>query len=201
MTSSKKQDTSAVEFFAELTRTLDMGLTLKKLGMAEEEARVLLEGVVSRLTPVTPQPGKAAKAGGRGVSADSVVAYVDGGSRGNPGKAGAGAVVLDRDGNVISRRKKALGIATNNVAEYSSLVMALKEARSLGAKAVEVFADSELMVKQVNGVYKVRSEGLKPLYNEVKRLQRGFEAFKISHIPRDKNKDADALANEAMDGL
>lgn len=128
------------------------------------------------------------------------VINVDGASRGNPGEAGAGAVIKDSEGGVVKRLKKYLGTTTNNMAEYQALVMALEAARSLKLESVRVLADSELMVKQMNGVYRVKSEDLKPLYEKARGLAGGFKSFKIVHVYREANKDADNLANEAIDG-
>ena len=126
--------------------------------------------------------------------------YVDGASRGNPGMAGAGAAIKAKDGPVLKKLKKYLGVVTNNVAEYSALVMALDSARSLGVKEVRVFADSELVVKQIKGEYRVKSVDLKPLYMEAMHLIESFNRFEIRHVPREKNAEADKLANEAIDG-
>ncbi|TAN61860.1 ribonuclease HI family protein [bacterium] len=124
---------------------------------------------------------------------------VDGASRGNPGRAGAGAVIKDLDGNVIRELKEYLGIATNNTAEYKALLLALTAVTEMGIKNVKVFADSELMVKQLNGAYKVKSEDLKPLYMKAIALSKGFDSFEISHVYRENNSLADSLANEAID--
>lgn len=126
--------------------------------------------------------------------------YTDGGSRGNPGPAGIGLVIYDGlTGEVVYELGDYLGTATNNVAEYTALVRALEIAKDLGAAKVEVFADSELMIKQLNGQYKVKNEGLLPLYQKV-RLQAGkIASCTYTHVPRAKNKRADQLANLAMD--
>jgi len=131
----------------------------------------------------------------------AVTINVDGASKGNPGKAGAGAIIKDRDGNVIKKLRKALGIATNNVAEYEALILGLEEARAMDATDVIVHADSELMVKQINGEYRVKSEGLIPLYSKAVTLKDTFRKFKISHVDREKNSEADRLANEAIDAV
>lgn len=126
--------------------------------------------------------------------------YTDGGSRGNPGPAGIGLVIYDGlTGEVVYELGDYLGTATNNVAEYTALVRALEIAKDLGAAKVEVFADSELMIKQLKGQYKVKNEGLIPLYQKV-RFQAGkIASCSYTHIPRAKNKRADQLANLAMD--
>ncbi|MBI5886630.1 MAG: ribonuclease HI family protein [Deltaproteobacteria bacterium] len=124
---------------------------------------------------------------------------VDGASRGNPGLAGAGAVIRDRDGTVVKKLKKFLGSVTNNVAEYQALIMALEAATHLGLTDVRIYADSELMVKQINGVYKVKSVDLKPLYDKAMLLIKRLPSVKLSHIMREENSLADAMANEAID--
>ncbi|RJP55357.1 MAG: reverse transcriptase-like protein [Deltaproteobacteria bacterium] len=125
--------------------------------------------------------------------------YTDGASRGNPGEAGAGAVILDKEGNVISEFKKYLGKNTNNVAEYRALILGLTEALKLKGTRVHIFSDSELMVRQLNGTYAVKNKGLMVLYNEVNDLLKKFVWYDIKYINREKNKHADRLANEAID--
>lgn len=125
--------------------------------------------------------------------------YVDGASRGNPGDAGIGVLITTKDGRVLKEIGKYLGKTTNNVAEYQALITALKQAKSLAATTVKIFADSELMVKQINGEYKVKSAGLLPLYKEAKALLMEFNRYDIIHIYREKNIEADRLANLAID--
>ncbi len=130
----------------------------------------------------------------------TVVIYVDGGSRGNPGPAAYGVVIEDESGAVLEKLHCFLGRQTNNFAEYSGLVAGLRRAAELRARQVKVRADSELMVRQMRGEYQVRSESLRPLYDEARSLVRGFAQFTIEHVRREKNKLADELANLAMDG-
>jgi ribonuclease HI len=129
------------------------------------------------------------------------VVFADGGSRGNPGPSGCGAVVKSgsSDGEVLASLSKFVGIATNNVAEYTGLLIGLEKALSMGFSEVEVRMDSELIVKQIKGQYRCKNEGLIPLFNEAKRLQRQFKKFNIEHVRREYNKEADLLANQAMD--
>jgi ribonuclease HI len=129
---------------------------------------------------------------------DKVIAYADGGSRGNPGHAGAGAVI-EKDGQCVAQVSEYIGIATNNVAEYTGLVKILEKAKELGYKNIEVRMDSELVVKQMNGLYRVKNEGLKPLFAKAKVLANTFSSFTIVHVRRESNKSADKLANDAMD--
>src|SRR5579871_3539915 len=126
-------------------------------------------------------------------------AHCDGGSRGNPGPAAYGAVIEDPQGRVIARLSEFLGRQTNNFAEYSGLVAVLKWAAGHGVGRLRVVSDSELMVKQMNGQYKVSNPGLRPLWEEGRRLARGLEGFQIAHTLRAGNSEADRLANEAMD--
>ncbi len=125
--------------------------------------------------------------------------YSDGGSRGNPGKSGAGFVLLDEDKQEFVAGKKYLGIATNNVAEYTALILGLEKAQELKITCINCFLDSELIVKQLNGQYKVKHPDMKPLFKKVKNLSESFKSVSFTHIPRNKNKRADELANEAMD--
>jgi ribonuclease HI len=129
---------------------------------------------------------------------DTWTIFTDGGSRGNPGPA-AYAYVIKRPGVADIEGKAYLGSTTNNIAEYTGLVKALEHAKALGAKKLIVNSDSELMVKQMNGQYKVKNEGLRPLFQKASELRRAFELVTIKHIYRDQNSQADALCNEAMD--
>ncbi|PIR26065.1 MAG: ribonuclease H [Deltaproteobacteria bacterium CG_4_10_14_0_2_um_filter_43_8] len=125
--------------------------------------------------------------------------YTDGAARGNPGPAAAGAILFDAEGETLGTVSEYLGETTNNQAEYRALVLALEKAKSLGGKKLKIFADSELMVKQVNGVYRVKHDDLKPLFQKVLQLLDSFETFSLEHVRREKNKDADRLANLALD--
>jgi ribonuclease HI len=126
-------------------------------------------------------------------------AHCDGGSRGNPGPSGYGAVIEDPQGRTVARLGQFLGIQTNNYAEYSGLLAVLQWALENDAKQMRVVSDSELMVKQMKGQYKVASPVLRPLYEEARRLSRQLERFEMRHTLRGGNKEADRLANEAMD--
>jgi ribonuclease HI len=126
-------------------------------------------------------------------------ANVDGGSRGNPGPAAYGVLVRDPRGEIVARLKKYIGKNTNNVAEYFGLIAALDYAQNHGIRSLRVESDSELMVKQMRGQYKVKSEELKPLFERAKKMSQTFEAFRINHVYREQNKEADALVNQALD--
>lgn len=185
-------------FLEELSSTLDVRKTIKKLGISDDQAREILIGLKS--TKVYTQSEKPRENPPKHDSGGAYSINVDGASRGNPGNAGAGAVIKDGDGRIVRKLKKRLGVTTNNVAEYEALIMGLEAARSMGVATVRVFADSELMVKQINGVYKVKSPALTPLYERAKLLTKTFASFKIMHVFREDNAAADALANEALDG-
>jgi ribonuclease HI len=124
--------------------------------------------------------------------------YADGASRGNPGEAGAGMVIMDSNHHVLLEKGTYLGKTTNNVAEYRALILALGEARRLGAQVVKIFLDSELLVRQLKGVYRVKSPNLRVLFEETQRLLQNFNTYDIMHIRRNENSAADRLANQAI---
>ena len=132
-------------------------------------------------------------------SIKEIFVYVDGASRGNPGPAGAGVWIIDADGHCLSKRAEFLGVTTNNVAEYQALLVGLKEAIKLSPARLSVYMDSELVVKQVRGEYRVRSKDLLPLYTQVKKIMQRFSSVSLQYIPRKKNREADRLANHAID--
>jgi len=128
-----------------------------------------------------------------------VYIHCDGASRGNPGEAGIGYIISDSKGDVLEEKWDYLGQATNNVAEYTALVRALQDSIKLGARQVHVYSDSELLVKQIKGEYRVKNPGLAQLFRQVAGLIACFESFSITHIPREENKIADKLANKGID--
>jgi ribonuclease HI len=130
---------------------------------------------------------------------DLLQLHIDGGSRGNPGEAGYGVYVQDAAGADVARLYGYLGVATNNVAEYQGLINGLRFAREHGARRVRVFSDSELIVRQIEGRYRVKHEGLAPLFREANELLRGFAEWSLTHVPRAQNREADKLANRALD--
>jgi probable phosphoglycerate mutase len=147
-------------------------------------------------TPPAATPQKSTKSSS---TYSWINAHCDGGARGNPGPAGYGAVIQDDHGTVLAELSEFLGIRTNNYAEYSGLLACLQYALDHHHPRLRVVSDSELMVKQIQGKYKVNSPDLRPLWQEAKNRIAKLEAFEISHALRHKNKDADRLANEAMD--
>ncbi len=128
-----------------------------------------------------------------------VVVHVDGGARGNPGPAAVAAVVADPDGTVLDECAKTIGTATNNVAEYRAVLLGIERARAVGATEIELVNDSELVARQLQGVYKVKHPAMRPLHLDATRALRDFERWSIRSVPRDENTRADALVNEALD--
>jgi ribonuclease HI len=130
----------------------------------------------------------------------ALIAYADGGSRGNPGKAACAAVVTDTKDAELLRRARTIGKATNNVAEYEGVRLALELCKDLGGSDVTLRLDSELVVRQLEGRYKVKNAALLKLYDDMRVLISGFKSFSVEHIPREQNKLADKLVNAALDG-
>jgi ribonuclease HI len=129
-----------------------------------------------------------------------IYAYFDGGARGNPGPAGYGVHIVDDQGNVLSEQHGSLGVATNNVAEYRGVIAALQWAVEHEVRSLTVRGDSQLIVEQLRGNYKVKNEGLKPLYLQARMLVMQIGDVRFEHVPRELNKDADRLSNLGMDG-
>lgn len=130
---------------------------------------------------------------------DKVIIFTDGGARGNPGPAGIGAVIYDEHKKLIAEISEYLGVATNNQAEYKALIAAFHKAKELGAKELDCYLDSELVVKQLKGEYRVKDKDLALLFLSIHNLSLSFKKIFYTHIPREKNAAADCLANEAMD--
>jgi ribonuclease HI len=173
-----------------LTATLSAfpGMTRDKLGRLLERLAGLGDDAHADAREPTPP-----------VSVPRVRVYSDGAARGNPGLSGAGAVLVEPSGQVVDRIGKFLGTQTNNFAEYMGLLLGLRRARELGVREIEVFADSELMIRQLSGRYQVRSASLRPLYEEAVRLLNEFGRVKLVHVPREMNSAADELSNRAID--
>jgi ribonuclease HI len=125
--------------------------------------------------------------------------HIDGASRGNPGEAGFGVHVTTPEGGLLAELYGYLGPASNNVAEYQALIHGLRYALARGARKVHVFSDSELVVRQMSGAYRVKHPSMVPLHREARALTRHFEEFRLAHVRREQNKDADRLANRALD--
>jgi ribonuclease HI len=191
-----------------LAASLDAGDVLSRFpGLAREQLRGIVREAAGRLpraatrltaTAATPA-ASAAAAGVAGTWPEEVIAHVDGGSRGNPGEAGAGVYFQDRAGAPLQSISRYIGRATNNTAEYQALLIALARAREAGVKHLRVFSDSELLVNQVNGRYRTTVPHLQQFLQEAIRLMREIGRVDVAHVRREMNKEADALANEAMD--
>ena len=129
---------------------------------------------------------------------EKAVIYTDGIAYPNPGRAGIGALIKDERGKTIVTISEAIGYGTNNRAEYSAVIAALEKALSLGIKRVELRSDSELVINQINGRYRVKNAGLKPLHRKVLELRSRLEGFSATHIPRERNREADKLAGKSL---
>ena len=167
------------------------GLTRTTLGQR-------LEALAATLAPET-RPVSAALARTATRDFATLRLYSDGAARGNPGPAGAGAVLVTPEGVTVEQLGKFLGRQTNNVAEYEGVLLGLRRARELGVRSLEVYADSQLMIRQLDGSYKVKNEGLKPLHAEASAMLKGFAKVKLVHIPREENRAADEMSNRAID--
>ena len=135
------------------------------------------------------------------LSINSVIINADGAARGNPGPAAIGVTIKDDKGNLIATISRRIGTATNNQAEYRAIIAGLEKAVKLGTRQVKVFSDSELVVRQLNGRYKIKNTSLRILYEDVVKLTGSLEKFSIHHIPRSRNTEVDHLANHALDHL
>jgi ribonuclease HI len=138
---------------------------------------------------------------GRPPGPAALVVHVDGGARGNPGPAAIGVVVSGPDGAVLDQVAERIGVATNNVAEYRAVIKGAERAAELGARELQIVNDSELVARQLNGVYKVKHPAMRPLYDEARAALSAFQRWSIRSVPRAENAAADELVNEALDGL
>ena len=190
-----------------LAASLDAGEVLSRFpGLARDQLRAIVSDAAGRLPrgASRPAPVPAVNAVSRadaGPAAwpEEVTVHIDGGSRGNPGEAGVGVYFQDRSGAPLQSIARYIGRATNNTAEYQALLVALARAREVGVKHLRVFSDSELLVNQVNGRYRTTVPHLQQFLQEAIRLMREIGRVDVAHVRREQNKEADALANEAMD--
>jgi len=194
-----------------LAASLDAGEVLSRFpGLARDQLRVIVREAAGRLpraatrsTPAPPVkavfPADADADAGAGTWPEEVSVHIDGGSRGNPGEAGVGVYFQDRSGAPLQSIARYIGRATNNTAEYQALLVALARAREAGVRHLRVFSDSELLVNQVNGRYRTTVPHLQQFLQEAIRLMREIGRVDVAHVRREMNKEADALANEAMD--
>ena len=186
-----------VDLLRKVYRHLDRDALLRDCpGLTESEIKAFFRRLAERLGP---RKAAAANAAPEGPPCESVVLYTDGGSRGNPGPAGLGAVLTNRSGTVLAELSVFIGRATNNEAEYRGLIEGLQAARAHGVRDILVRSDSELLIHQINGAYKVKSARLKPLFAEARALLSSFGQWRAEHVRRERNTHADRLANEAMD--
>lgn len=163
-------------------------------GLSPHEAVQAVRAAVEALETPAPVPPKPAM-----TVSGAVRAHIDGASRGNPGPAGIGVLFLGPDGSAFERLHRGIGEATNNVAEYSALLLALERAAALGVTDLEVYSDSELLVRQLQGRYQVKHPALRSLYAAARKRIADFGHFAIHHVPRELNAEADALANLGID--
>jgi ribonuclease HI len=188
------------------------GLKVRKASQVEQAARASAEELESAMndSKAERERKKAERAAAAAREAEEARAeaarppprtrlFTDGAARGNPGPAGAGAVILSPDGHVVAKIGKFLGENTNNYAEYMGLILGLKRARAMGIKELDVYSDSELLVRQLNGEYQVKADNLRPLHEEAKALLGSFSEIKVSHVPREENEAADEMSNRAID--
>lgn len=208
---------SPAEVLRFIAREEPLARTLERFpGVSRDELRGLLEAFadaarrseerqLAEARPAAPARAAAAPAAPRPVHEvpagkhPRLAVYSDGAARGNPGPAGAGAVLLAPDGSLVEELGKYLGINTNNYAEYTGLILGLRRALALGAREVDVRADSELMIKQLQGKYRVKAPNLQPLFEEATALLRRFDRVTLAHVYREQNKLADEMSNRAID--
>jgi len=162
-------------------------------GLSPQEA---LQAVRAAVKALEATPARRPRSG---TPSGAVRVHIDGASRGNPGPAGVGVVFLGPDGAVVERLHQGIGEVTNNVAEYSALLLALDRAAALGLEDLEIYSDSELLVRQLQGRYQVRHPALRPLYARARERICALRRFAIHHVPRELNSEADALANRGID--
>lgn len=184
MSPARARPASRGEIFAALAEGLEISEILHRFGLKREELQALFRETAAYCA---------------NLDAGYWTVYCDGASRGNPGPAGAGAIVVDPSGHLRIEDYKFLGTATNNVAEYQALLLGLEAARRHGAKKIKVLSDSQLMVFQLTGRYRVRNPGLLPLWRQAINALKMFDSCAISHIDRSLNAEADRLANQAID--
>jgi len=179
----------------ELQRGSNLESAVKSAGLDRETVDRFLDSIKAQIpqkAPAKPRPRRK-----KGLC---LTAVSDGASRGNPGQAACAVIITDAGGEELLRRGRRLGVATNNVAEYEGVLLALELAQTLGASELVLKLDSELVVKQLRGEYKIKNASLKPLADRAKGLIESFDHFDIIHVPREQTKDADKLANDELDG-
>jgi ribonuclease HI len=169
----------------------------KNASLKSVEVAMALDAMKALLSE---EPVKKVKEKERKIAKLGLTVFSDGGSRGNPGKSACAAIIYDAEGDELLRRSRKLGVTTNNVAEYEGVILGMQLALDLGATELHLKLDSELVVRQLNEEYKVKSSALKPLYLQAVRLLRSFPKATVSYVPRQENKEADKLVNKTLDG-
>jgi ribonuclease HI len=202
------QRPAPAEVLRAIARLESLDATLAALpGLTLPWTRDLLRAAADALEASSPSvpPGGPSREAGKGLSATlpraprELRVFSDGASRGNPGPAGAGAVLSLPSGEVVERLGLFLGTQTNNHAEYMGAILGLRRAEALGAEEVELVADSQLLIRQLEGHYRVKNAGLRPLYEEARALLLGFRRHTLTHLPREENREADEMSNRAID--
>ncbi|MEA3548641.1 MAG: ribonuclease HI family protein [Thermodesulfobacteriota bacterium] len=198
---SRKNDHLCGDFLRELEKKIPDCLLISYFPYQKpQEIREMLLATADHLAPVEKKSSEDVLQDRQIQTKPGLISiYTDGASRGNPGEAGAGFVIFNEENDEIATGSKYLGQCTNNVAEYQALILGLKEAGKIGNRQISIFLDSQLIVRQIQGKYKVKNVGLKPLFAEVRRLLDQFDSFQVSHVPRNLNKRADELANQGID--
>jgi len=198
----KKETISDYELLALIHKSIDIE-TLKEQDTAVTKKRVdkLFQDLKGHVKKDDPDISEEEITGASDIKkdADLIVVNVDGASKGNPGESGIGVAIFDKDLNLINEACDYLGVATNNVAEYKALILGIKLSTKYNAKRVLFKADSELMVKQIKGEYRVKNAQLKLLFTEAQGLLKKLPNWKIMHVPREENKEADLLANKGVE--
>ena len=198
----KKETISDYELLALIHKSIDIE-TLKEQDTAVTKKRVdkLFQDLKGHVKKDDPDISKEEITGASDIKkdVDLIVVNVDGASKGNPGESGIGVAIFDKDLNLINEACDYLGVATNNVAEYKALILGIKLSTKYNAKRVLFKADSELMVKQIKGEYRVKNAQLKLLFTEAQGLLKKLPNWKIMHVPREENKEADLLANKGVE--
>ena len=198
----KKETISDYELLALIHKSIDIE-TLKEQDTAVTKKRVdkLFQDLKGHVKKDDPDISEEEITGASDIKkdADLIVVNVDGASKGNPGESGIGVAIFDKDLNLINEACDYLGVATNNVAEYKALILGIKLSKKYNAKRVLFKADSELMVKQIKGEYRVKNAQLKLLFTEAQGLLKKLPNWKIMHVPREENKEADLLANKGVE--
>lgn len=202
--SEEEQDNQTCNILTRLTALPDSVLRKLLPEFHPDSVRKSLLPLVKRLCPDSP-PAKRSQDPGSPPSPDkknrpkTLYLYTDGAARGNPGQAGAGMVIYDEEDREVFGQGYYLGQCTNNVAEYKALISGLKEAAGMGCERLVIALDSQLIVRQMTGEYKVKNASLKPLFQEVQNLLKSFKSYSVKHVPRAENKRADELANQGID--